>query len=120
MSTISPILSYDDAFAAVDFIQKAFGFEQKMLDTNDDGEIVHCELAYGAGVIMIARADDPDYRHGQASLYLVAADPDGLFDRAVSAGATEVYAPRDTSYGSREFAVADPEGNTWYVGTYRP
>lgn len=120
MSAISPILSYEDALAAVDFLQKAFGFEEKMLDTNDDGEIVHCELAYGDDVVMIARADDPGFRHGQGSLYLVADDPDSLFDRAVSAGAKQVYAPRDTSYGSREFAVADPEGNTWYVGTYHP
>jgi uncharacterized glyoxalase superfamily protein PhnB len=25
----------------------------------------------------------------------------------------------DTSYGSREFAVMDPEGNRWSFGTYR-
>jgi uncharacterized glyoxalase superfamily protein PhnB len=26
----------------------------------------------------------------------------------------------DTDYGSRDFAVRDPEGNHWYFGTYRP
>ena len=26
----------------------------------------------------------------------------------------------DQSYGSREYACEDPEGNIWYFGTYRP
>ena len=26
----------------------------------------------------------------------------------------------DQPYGSREYAVTDPEGNVWSVGTYRP
>jgi hypothetical protein len=27
--------------------------------------------------------------------------------------------PHDTDYGSRDFAVRDPEGNRWSFGTYR-
>jgi len=26
----------------------------------------------------------------------------------------------DTDYGSRDFAVRDPEGNIWSFGTYAP
>jgi uncharacterized glyoxalase superfamily protein PhnB len=37
-----------------------------------------------------------------------------------AAGADVVYPPRDTDYGSREFAVRDPEGRVWSVGSYRP
>ena len=44
---------------------------------------------------------------------------DELYARATAAGA-EVLAPLyDTDYGSRDFAVRDPEGNRWSFGTYR-
>ena len=46
-------------------------------------------------------------------------EPDALHDRAVAAGATVTMALYDTDYGSRDFAVVDPEGNRWSFGTYR-
>jgi uncharacterized glyoxalase superfamily protein PhnB len=51
--------------------------------------------------------------------YLVCEDPDALFARATAAGAVVLADPHDTDYGSREFAVRDPEGNLWSFGTYR-
>jgi hypothetical protein len=44
---------------------------------------------------------------------------DALHARAADAGAEITRAPQDTDYGSREFALRDPEGNTWSFGTYR-
>jgi uncharacterized glyoxalase superfamily protein PhnB len=46
-------------------------------------------------------------------------EPDALYERAVAAGAEVLREPADTDYGSREFAVTDPEGNLWSFGTYR-
>jgi uncharacterized glyoxalase superfamily protein PhnB len=46
-------------------------------------------------------------------------DPDGLFARATAAGAEVLAGLHDTDYGSRDFAVRDPEGNRWSFGTYR-
>ena len=53
-------------------------------------------------------------------LYVVVEDADAHHDRAKAAGAEIVMALRDTDYGSRDYAAKDPEGNTWYFGTYRP
>jgi uncharacterized glyoxalase superfamily protein PhnB len=50
---------------------------------------------------------------------VVTDDPDGLFDRATKAGAEVIMPLHDTDYGSRDFAVRDPEGNRWSFGTYR-
>jgi len=36
-----------------------------------------------------------------------------------AAGADIIRKPEDTDYGSREFALRDPEGNLWSFGTYR-
>ena len=39
---------------------------------------------------------------------------------AVAAGARITRPLQDTPYGSREFAVKDPEGHSWSAGTYDP
>jgi uncharacterized glyoxalase superfamily protein PhnB len=54
------------------------------------------------------------------SAYIVLADADEVFARAIAAGATIIRPLQDTPYGSREFAVKDPEGHTWSAGTYDP
>jgi len=50
--------------------------------------------------------------------YVVCDEPDELFARAVKNGAV-VAELNDKDYGSRDFAVLDPEGNHWSFGTYR-
>jgi uncharacterized glyoxalase superfamily protein PhnB len=56
---------------------------------------------------------------GAFGAYVVTDDPDGLFGRATAAGAEVLAGLHDTDYGSRDFAVRDPEGNRWSFGTYR-
>jgi uncharacterized glyoxalase superfamily protein PhnB len=41
------------------------------------------------------------------------------FARANAAGAEVLSELHDTDYGSRDFAVLDPEGSRWSFGTYR-
>ena len=69
------------------------------------------------GISIIAR------RHGgcaRPGLYAVVTDdPDQLFARATAAGAEVLQGLHETNYGSRDFAVRDPEGNRWSFGTYR-
>ena len=57
---------------------------------------------------------------GSSSVYVVIDDPDALHDRAVAAGGEIVRELVDLDYGSRDFAVRDPEGNLWNFGTYDP
>ena len=60
-------------------------------------------------------------RHdGQGWVYVAVEDPDALFARATAAGAAVAMELTDSSYGSRDFSVRDPEGNLWSFGTYRP
>jgi uncharacterized glyoxalase superfamily protein PhnB len=46
--------------------------------------------------------------------------PDALYVRAKAAGAEVSMELTDQDYGSRDFAVRDPEGNQWNFGTYEP
>jgi uncharacterized glyoxalase superfamily protein PhnB len=121
--SVYPTLRYDDAPAAVKFLEQAFGLTPGQVHPGPDGGIAHAELSWDNGVIMISSrrpgTDDP-FDTGRACLYLATNDPDGLHERAVGAGATIVRGLVDQEYGSREFAASDPEGNVWAFGTYRP
>jgi uncharacterized glyoxalase superfamily protein PhnB len=118
MSTISPIIPYRDVRAAIEFLCDAFGFERHALHEGDDGELQHVELRMGDDVIMPtdARTGEP----GHAHTYVVVDDADAHHDRAQAGGAEITMQLRDTDYGSRDYAARDPEGNSWYFGTYRP
>jgi uncharacterized glyoxalase superfamily protein PhnB len=122
--TIYPTLRYRDARAAIDWLQRALGFDVVAVHDGDDGAVAHAELGFGTGMIMLGSAGTGDTRLdrgvGCASVYLVADDVDGLFERASAAGAEVMRELTDTPYGSREFTVSDPEGNRWSVGTYAP
>lgn len=50
---ISSSLSYLDAPAAIDWLCRAFGFEVRLRIEGDPGVIIHSELTYGDGVVMI-------------------------------------------------------------------
>ena len=120
--TIIPVLRYRDPARAVRFLCEAFGFVEHMVDRDGD-RIRHAELRLGDGFVMIG-ADEPGgvvrVAPGGAAIYLVVDDPDAHCARARAAGAEITMALVDQPYGSREYGARDPEGNEWYVGTYRP
>jgi uncharacterized glyoxalase superfamily protein PhnB len=120
--TMFPTLKYDDAQAAIDFLGEAFGFERHAVYAGDDGRIQHAELRYGSGIVMLgsAGADMPAARGGAGGIYVVVDDPDAHCAQARAAGAEITGDLHDTEYGSREYGAKDPEGNSWYFGTYQP
>jgi uncharacterized glyoxalase superfamily protein PhnB len=123
MASIYPVLKYDDAHAALDFLEAAFGFERVAVHENDDGKVVHAELRLGddfAGLSSTG-AGNPvfDQGVGQTIVYVAVDDVDSLHERAKAADAEIVMEPADQDYGSRDFAARDPEGNIWSFGTYR-
>ena len=108
MSTdVIPTLRYRDADAAIAFLVDALGFERHAVHRGDDGKVVHAELRFGDGMVMLGSARDGDdpFATGRSVTYLVVGDPDAAHERAVAAGA-EIASPlTDQDYGSREFAV---------------
>jgi uncharacterized glyoxalase superfamily protein PhnB len=116
---------YRDAMAAIDFLERAFGFERGDVHQSPDGTVLHAELRFAGEWIMLgSTSDGSDERlaieTGPSSTYLVVDDPDAAHQRAVGAGAEIIRGLTDTDYGSREFTARDPEGNVWSFGTYRP
>jgi uncharacterized glyoxalase superfamily protein PhnB len=130
-STIIPALRYRNAPAAIDWLCKVFGFKRHAVYEGENGTIGHAELTLNGGMVMLGSAKDdefanrfksPDEQDGMESrgAYIVVEDADAAHARAVAAGAVILRPLQDTPYGSREFAVRDPEGHSWSAGTYDP
>lgn len=87
-----------------------------------DGNVAHCELAYGPNRLMLG--DDRDDVHaghvGTGWTYVAIEDTEAHHARAVAAGAEILTPPTEQPHGSLDYAARDPEGNTWNFGTYRP
>jgi uncharacterized glyoxalase superfamily protein PhnB len=121
-----PTLRAKDARGLIRFLVDVVGFEETAV--YGEGDVVHhAELAWplGGGVMLgsVRSGDDADGERvtgpGRFSAYVVVDEPDALCARVRAAGAEITQELTDTDYGSRDFALRDPEGNHWYFGTYR-
>jgi uncharacterized glyoxalase superfamily protein PhnB len=120
-----PIVSYEDAAAAIEWLKRAFGAKEVAVHTGDDGTVEHMELSFEGGIVMGGTKGAGELASkvelgSPTSIYLVVSDPDAHHERAVAAGAEVVIPLRDEEYGSRGYSALDPEGNVWSFGTYRP
>ena len=117
--TVTPYLLYADCAAALDWLTRAFGFEEVLRHTGDDGSVNHAEMKVGEGRIYMGDPGD-HYRNpkqlGQDTvwLYVLVDDVDAHHQRATAAGAEILRAPEDQEYGDRRYDVVDPEGHRWY------
>ena len=124
--TIVPYFGYRDAAAALRWLAEAFGFEEKQAFSGPDGTVMHAEMAFGGGVVMVGTGEPPAEGEAAATsptghgIYVVVDDVDSHHERAMAAGARIVYGPEDTEFGTRRYRALDPEGYEWSFGTYSP
>jgi uncharacterized glyoxalase superfamily protein PhnB len=125
--TIYPALLYRDPRAALVWLEKAFGFKKITEVAAPDGGIIHAEMSFGNGVIMLGTAQNErgwksplDLSGVNQTIYVYVADPDAHYERAKAARAEITYELKDTDYGSREYSALDLEGHFWSFGTYHP
>jgi uncharacterized glyoxalase superfamily protein PhnB len=121
---IIPALCYQDPRKALDWLQKAFGFEIEMIIEDDAGNPVHSELRYGDGVVMVGAEWSEDHRSPasvgrkctQTVRIQITEDIDQHCERARQAGAEIVAEPELQFYGDRIYRARDPEGHIWTFG----
>lgn len=116
-----PSLAYKDNRAALKWLQKAFGFEPSEVLTDAEGKIVHAEMTYAGGVVMIG-GEWADWTRSPASLggkntqrvhVGIEHGIDEHCARARQAGAKIVMEPADQFYGARSYIATDLEGHYW-------
>ncbi|QDE37874.1 glyoxalase [Luteibacter pinisoli] len=133
-STIIPCLRYRDAKAAIRFLCGAFGFSEHAVytDDNDISIVVHAQLTYGDGMVMlgsvipgtefaehIVQPDQIGGRETQCPCVTVA-DIKAHYEHAKAYGATIVEDYEEKEYGGAAYSARDPEGRLWYFGSYDP
>lgn len=123
--TITPHLIVRDAAQAVEFYTEALGAEELYRNLAPDGHsIVHSELLLSDSRFFV-NEEFPEHdqhsplHHGgtAVTLHLYVSDVDGLFTRAVSAGATITVALADQFWGDRYGRLRDPFGHEWSLAS---
>jgi uncharacterized glyoxalase superfamily protein PhnB len=112
---IFPFMRFTDADAAIDWLERAFGFRQHAVYRSDEGAVHHAELSLGPGIVMLGQGDP-----SSQGVYVAVDDADAHYERAKAAGAEIVREIEDTPYGSREYTARDPDGHVWSFGSYKP
>ena len=117
--TVFPCITFRDANASIDWLERALGAERVEVHENGDGLVAHAEIRIGESVVMAGdeRAGSRATAAGVSVVYVVVPDADAAYERAKAAGA-EATEPVDQDYGSRDLTVTDPDGNRWSLGTY--
>lgn len=128
---VIPTMRYKDAAAAIEWLCEAFGFEKHLVVPGEDGTIVHAQLVFGNGMVMIGSAGESEFDTFQKppsvlggtvsqSPYIIVEDADKHYARAVAAGAEIVIEIKGEDYGGRDYSCRDPEGHLWNFGSYDP
>ncbi|HBY95679.1 MAG: VOC family protein [Ardenticatenaceae bacterium] len=128
--SVIPMIAYEDGFAALEWLSKAFGFRERTRMIAGDGTLGHGEMEAGDGLIMLAtptrdyesprhhRQECEAARRWSSVPYVIDGvlvyvdDVDAHFERAKSAGATILSEPEDTGPG-RLYRAEDLEGHRW-------
>jgi PhnB protein len=119
MQTVTPYILYEDVATAMDFLSRAFGFEEVLRYVGSEGWVSHAEMRIGDGTIYLGDPGD-HYRnpravgHETVGINVVVDDVDATFERAQVAGTEIKEPPADQVYGDRRFIAIDPEGHYWF------
>lgn len=124
--TVTPVLTLDNAAEAIDWYEAAFGATEVGRAAAPDGTILHAEIQIGDSRIMLSDplmgAKSPTELGGSpAQLWIYVQDCDGLFKRALAAGARvfggTMGEMSDQFWGDRAGTLVDPYGYKWSIAT---
>ena len=141
MQRIVPMIAYEDAAAAIEWLTEAFGFRERegQRYTAADGTVTHAELERDGAIVMLA-TPNADYqspkRHRETceaarrwqdnpwvidGLFVTVDDVDSHHAQAVAAGATVIRPLEDSAEAEmRIYTAEDLEGHRWMFGQPAP
>jgi PhnB protein len=120
MHTITPHVVVRDAARAVDWYTNVLGAEERLRIPVPDGRLMSVELRFGDSTVMLADEFpemgivSPQTLGGTyMALHLLVEDVDGVWQRALDAGAEVFHPLQDSFWGERHGQVIDPFGHRW-------
>ena len=127
---VIPMIAYEDGFAALDWLARAFGFRERRRMTGADGRLAHGEMETEEGLIMLA-TPSADYecprKHRAAcesarrwsevpwvidGVMVYVGDVDAHYARAKEAGA-RILSDIEDGPPARRYRAEDLEGHRW-------
>src|SRR6476469_1600226 len=111
-SSVTPVLTYPDVAAAVEWLTRTFGFVEHVRIGDH-----RAQLGFGDGALVVA--DTGQDRRAPASdgvthsVMVRVDDVDDHFQRASSAGAHIISGPETHMYGERQYIATDLAGHRW-------
>jgi uncharacterized glyoxalase superfamily protein PhnB len=131
-STVIPAMRYRDCVAAIEWLCTALGFEKQAVYMGEGNTVMHAQLTFGNGMIMlgsvqnggeysdqIVQPDEIGKKETQHAC-LIVSDADAVYATAKAAGAEMMIDLKEMDYGGKAFSCRDPEGHLWSIGTYDP
>jgi len=130
LPAVIPMIAYENGFAALDWLARAFGFRERRRMTGADGRLAHGEMEAGRGLIMLA-SPTADYecplRHRAScertrlwstvpwvidGVLVYVADIDAHFALARQGGA-RILSDIEDGPPARRYRAEDFEGHRW-------
>ena len=125
MPRITPYLVYKDLPSALAWLEKTFGFKPRFSMPGKDGKLLHAEMTFADGVIMMGPGNQqqkcvsPVELPGlHQSLYVYVDDVDAHHAHSKASGAEVFMELQDMFWGDRTYAVKDLEGHAWTFATH--
>lgn len=125
MRGIIPYLQVQKSGEAIAWYERVFGAKEvRARLVAPDGTCMNAEIEIEGTRLMLADempkigSTSPETLDGTSVvLDLHVADADFVFERALEAGAKQIYALADQFYGDRAGRVRDPFGHHWIIAT---
>jgi PhnB protein len=113
---------YRDANAAIDWLERVFGFRRLLVVPGEGDTVSHAEMAFGAGAIMVGSIRDgqPPASARFDAPYAYVADVRAQYEKVKAGGAEITHEYEEKHYGGAGFSCRDLEGNEWSFGSYVP
>jgi uncharacterized glyoxalase superfamily protein PhnB len=120
---VVPYLYYTDATAAVDFLVRAFGFEEHDVTRDADGIVWTAQLRTGpdlqTALVMVGPAMPEfgsqavqDHARASARVHVLVPDIAKHYERAVAQGAT-IHTEPSAGFGGMLYVATDIGGHQW-------
>ncbi len=111
-ASVTPVLSYPDVAAAVEWLTHTFGFVEHVRIGDH-----RAQLGFGDGALIVADAGQgrrpPESGEVTHSVMVRVDDVDAHFQRASAAGAHVISGPTTHDYGERQYDAVDLAGHHW-------
>ena len=113
IKALSPYIKYDDADAALDWMEQVLGFTGTVRWPDESGRTYEADIYAGQTKVGVSSGGVPDGT--ERALFIVhVEDVDAHYERIRAATReTHLDPPQDQPYGPRTFTITDPWGYQW-------